>query len=297
MPDASIQTDPIEMQTQTAATHTRRELTDSTKKKYVQAVKRLTDAKLNLHKPDEVMGWMKEKELGESAMKVYLSALKYHFSVENMEFPKKYQKEIDRLYHRQNEREEDQELTKKQVENFVKYEDLLKVQRALAAIPDKSEFQWRKYLIASLYTLNAPIRADYGEMVVSGRADPRNTQNQLIWSSKPVFVLREYKTKDAFGVVKIPVSKELQNVIGEWFEHYGGTPKWLLGAKVSPNALLGEIAATFSSTGKHVGVNLLRHAYIVHHYPSLKTIKQKEDLARRMLHSRDRQELYNSQNV
>ena len=293
MPEAAAETD---------AQHTRKPLSELTKKKYTQAIKRVTDAVIDIENPDEVLEWMKTanadgQPLGESAQKVYLSALKYHFSMINKPFPKKYQEAIDKFLIRMVAKEEEQMLSPSQVTNFVPYEQLLKVQQDLGAIPDKTEYQWKKYLIASLYTLNAPIRADYGDMRVVRRSDPRSLSNQLVWTLKPYFLLREYKTKEAYGTVRIDVSPELKTVIQGWFEHLGKRPRFLLGSKISPNVLLTEIVDAFKKTGKNIGINLLRHAYIKHHFPALKTIKQKEELARRMLHSRDRQEQYNSQNV
>jgi len=298
MPDASTQANlPYPMDQQTDAQHTRRPISDITKKKYEQAIKRL-DA-LDLDDTDEVMGWFKEKELGESAIKTYLSALKYHFSVENKTFPKAYQREIDRLYGRQNDRDTDQNLTEKQVENYVPYTKLREVQQYYADLPDKTDNQWMKYLLSSLYTLNAPVRADYGDMKVFGRRDARRTTgNELVWTDKPAFIFRDYKTSATYGTVEIPVSKELRVVIADWFKHLGDVPKYLLGAAVTPGKLSTELANAFGRTGKFVGVNLLRHAYIQHHLPPIATnTKKREELAGRMLHSVDRQQAYFSQNV
>ena len=300
MPDASTQANlPYPMEQQTDAQHTRRPLADSTKKKYEQAIVRLTDANLDPDDTEAVMLWFGEKQLGESAIKTYLSALKYQFSVENKTFPKAYQREIDRLYGRQNDRETDQKLTDKQVENYVPYNKLREVQQYYADLPDKTENQWNKYVLTSLYTLNAPVRADYGEMRVFGRRDVRRTTgNELIWSGKPAFIFREYKTKETYGTVEIPVSKELRVVLSDWFRHIGSTPKYLLGTAITPNKLSTDLANAFSRTGKFVGVNLLRHAYIQHHLPAIATNTAKRtELAGRMLHSVDRQQAYYSQNV
>jgi len=323
MPDASTQTDPADLRraaklakkyqptasttempgtsTQTDTSHTRRELSDITKKKYEQAIQRLVDADLDLKDPKEVMDWFHEREkpLGESAIKVYLSALKYHFSKENIEFPAAYQKEIDRLYGRQNDRDTDQKLTDKQVENYIPFPELMAIQRYYADLPDKTENQWMKYMLTSLYTLNAPVRADYGEMKVFGRSDSRRTGgNELIWSGNPYFIFREYKTSASYGTVIIKVSKELRVVIDQYFKHLGETPKYLLGRAITPNHLSTELANAFSRTGKFVGVNLLRHAYIQHHLPAIATNTAKRaELAGRMLHSVERQQAYFSQNV
>jgi hypothetical protein len=273
-----------------------RELSEQTKKKYELAIARLEKAKLDLLKPKPVLAWIREQG-GESAQKVYLSAIKWKVGAKD--YPIEYQDAMKVFFTNQVAHEKKQVLSERQVSNFVEYPDLLKVQRNLAK-KDKSDKDWERYLIASLYTLNAPLRADYGDVKVYGREDKRrSTGNELIWrKKKPVFIMREYKTSKAHGAVKIAVSKELAKVIGEWFNHLGATPTYLLGAdSITPNALLVKIADAFAETGKQVGIDILRHSYIVYYYPSLKSIEQKEELAGRMLHTKERQELYNSQNV
>jgi hypothetical protein len=42
-----------------------------------------------------------------------------------------------------------------------------------------------------------------------------------------------------------------------------------------------------------VGVSLIRHSFITHIFPTLKTIAEKQIVAERMLHSRELQERYN----
>jgi len=284
MPDASTQTED----------KPRRPVGDSTKKKYDQAIKRIADAKLDLGDTDKVIEWIKSKG-GDSAQKVYYSAIKDHLG---SKFPKVYQDEIDRLYGLQNKKDKTQELSEKQVENFVPYEKLLEVQKRLADKENKSDKEWRNYLVASLYTLQPPVRADYGEVKVYKKRGAREG-NELIYGQKGAayFVFRNYKTSKTYGTVEVRVSADLHRVLDQWFAHLGKTPKYLFGRSIDSNDLLLEIQSAFHTTQKKIGINLLRHAYIKHHYPGLTTIKQKEDLAAMMLHSKEKQEQYNSQNV
>jgi len=271
----------------------------TTQQKYTQAIDRLKAADLDLDDTKAVLNWFAEKKLGGSAMKTYLSAIKNYFKGQEKKFPPAYQDEINRLYSHQNERDKEQKLTPKQEQNFATYPELREAQRRLADMEGKTQQQWIHYVLASLYTLNAPVRADYGDMKVFGRRDARRTTgNELIWSGKPTFIFREYKTSKKYGTVEIPVSKELRAVLTEWFAHLGSTPKYLLGSAISPNHLSTQLTNAFISTGKSVAVNLLRHAYIQYHLPSIATHTiKREDLARRMLHSTDRQQAYFTQNV
>lgn len=273
-----------------------RELGALTKSKYEGAIRRLKQANLDLLDTKAVLEWIK-KQGGESAQKTYLSAIKWEVGAKK--YPEEYQETMKGFFANQTVQEKKQVLSAQLSPNFVPYADLMKVQRDLAA-KDKSEKDWQRYLITSLYTLNAPLRADYGAVRIYGREDKRrSTGNELIWrKKKPIFIMRQYKTSKAHGEVKIPVSKGLAKVIADWFNHLGATPTYLFGEdSITPDALLGRITDAFTATGKHVGIDILRHSYIKHHFDSLKTIEQKEELAGRMLHTAKRQELYNSQNV
>jgi hypothetical protein len=294
MPDASTQTEEN-------LASTRRTLSDASKKKYDLAIQRIKDAKLNIEtQPKEVIAWIKTKG-ARSAQVVYYSAIKYEVGKLDKPFPvpREYQEELDRLSGLVKEGQKNQELSEKQVSNFVPYTDLLAVQQRLGAKEDKSDADWKDYLIASLYTLTPPVRADYGDVKIVKKRSTTRTGNELIWGQKDgdYFVFREYKTKGTYGTVEIRVPPALHDVIDGWFTHLGKTPSTLLGRAVTPNDLLNYINHAFRSTKKIIGVNLLRHAYIKHHFPQLTTIKQKEELAMKMLHSKDKQEEYNSQNV
>lgn len=264
---------------------------ESTLKQYAMRMAILKkDGIKPIENPQSLLSWLDTKAIGNSAQKVYLSAVKNS----NPEaFPKALQDKLNELYTAQNKQDMEQKLTEKQEKNFLKWEDLMAVQKTLAE-KSKGALSWKQFLVVSLYTLNAPVRADYGEMEVFTKRNKKRLGNELIWNKKPVFVFRVYKTAKTYGTVEIPVSKPLQEVIKGWFEHLGGVPKYLLGDNSSnSNTFASYVASTFRQyTGKEVGVSLIRHAYITAQFPNLKTIKQKEALARKMLHSRDLQEKY-----
>lgn len=266
---------------------------DSTLKQYKFRIAKLKNNDIDfINSPDSLFKWFEKNELSPSSQKVYLSAVKNN---DPNTFPKVLQDKLNELYNSQNRNDSNQKLTDNQQLNFVKWNELVDIQKKLEAKVDKTDTEWKQYLVVSLYTLNAPVRADYGEMEIHKRYDNLRSGNELIWGGlKPVFVFRNYKTAKTYGDVKIEVSRELQNVIKKWFIHLGEVPKYLLGNIPSNSNTFGiYVSETFKKyTGKTVGVSLLRHSYITHIYPSLKTIKQKEALAIKMLHSRDLQEKY-----
>jgi hypothetical protein len=201
----------------------------------------------------------------------------------------------------QKAKDDEQMLSEKQVENFVTYEELLKQQQRLGAKEDKSERDWKDYVVASLYTLNPPVRADYGDMRIFKIRPGRKarTGNELIWGKKkPYFIFRDYKTSATYGAVEVPVSPGLYEVLTSWFAYVGKVPKYLLGRAIEAHDLLNYVERAFKPTGKRIGIDLLRHAYIHAHLPAISTdIKAKQVLAKQMLHSVDRQAHYFPKNV
>lgn len=285
-----------EVETQTEARFTRKPIAESSKKKYEQAIARLKN--VNLQKPEEFFNYVKEKELGESFEKLNLSAIKWYLSKENMDFPDAYQKRMDELYNKQNDKDLDQNLSEKLKAKFVSFDKLVEVQKELEEKKDKTDKQWLDYVITSLYTLNPPIRNNYGEMKVFKRRDTRRKGNELVWRNKnPIIVMRDYKNAGSNGPVELPISKSLQKVLAEWFNHLKVLPSHILGAKYSDSQATKLIAGAFGK-GKFIGIDNLRHAYIQHHLPPIATdTRARKNLADRMLHSVERQQAYFSQNL
>lgn len=263
----------------------------STLAQYKMRLDILARDKVNPYDAKALFGWFDRRGHGASSQKLYLSAIKNS----NPEtFPKVLQDKLNELYSAQTKKEMTQTLSEKQQTNFVKWPELMAVQKRLAEMETRTPAQWKEYLIVSLYTLTPPVRADYGEMEVHTRRDKTRTGNELIWNSKPVFVFRQYKTAKTYGVVELPIPKPLQSVIQDWFNHLGHVPTFLLGEQgTSSNTFAVSVANIFERlTGKKIGVSLLRHSFITHTFPSLKTLKQKQAIATKMLHSRDLQEKY-----
>lgn len=262
---------------------------EATLKQYTMRMEKLRKDKVQYNILADLLKWFEKEGLGASSQKVYLSAIK-HSNPDG--FPKPLQEKLNELYTEQNKRDSQQVLTEKQQEKFVKWTDIAKLQKDFGE--PSSSAKWKQYLIVSLYTLNPPVRADYGEMSVHSKYDKKRTGNELIWNKSPAFIFRDYKTAKTYGEVKIPVSKPLQKVITGWFEHLGGVPEYLLGKTASsPNTFAVYVASTFKQLlGKELGVSMLRHSYITHMFPKLKSIAQKQLLARKMLHSKDLQEKY-----
>ena len=223
------------------------------------------------------------KTLSESTQKGYLSAVKY--ALQKDEVPGIIQNRINELYKNQNKRDEEQKPTEKQEENLVPWNDIAEKAKLYEGSDDDK-------LIAALYTLQAPVRADYGQMAVHIETVGKEGNELVIKGRKTsYFMFRDYKTSSTYGNVKVPVSPELFDVL---IADGVAERNTLLRFPRTPERLADRVRTIFSKvTGKNVGIDILRHSYIMQHFPKMTTLPQKNELARRMLHSRDRQEKYN----
>lgn len=269
----------------------KKEISESSKKKYNQAIDRLEHAGLKIGDVSAVMKHLKELAIGDSTFKTYLSAIKFKMTERGEEFPKEYSDKIRELMGGIIQKELKQELSDKQVEQFVPYKELVHVAKELPMGVEK--------VLASLYTLTPPLRNNFGSMRVVNRINSKVPGNLLVMNkSSATFIMRNYKTSSSFGDVRIPLTQKAFAVVRDWFKHLGGQPEFLLGKEMSEGMVGRHIEEAFKSTEKKVGINILRHAYIMEHLPAIATdLTQRKNLADKMLHSIDRQGRYFAMNV
>jgi hypothetical protein len=280
-----------------------RVLSDLTLKQYSQ--------RLALLQKDDVpfelaplLNYFRTRDLGGSTQKLYLSAIKHSMGEA---FPEDLQKLLTELYVKQNDKEMEQKLSAKQVNDFVDHQLMDGLVVELVNKEGKTEQEWQDLMLLALYTLNAPVRADYGSMKIHSRAQVPSTKeknrykgNFMIWrKDNPAFVFQDYKTSATYGRVTIPLRRRLINVMRDYLGHFE-TPQTELFPGWDAARLSAEVINATRRRlrdGRAPGISLLRHSYIVHFWSSLETIADKEELAARMMHSRDQQEKYRSLNV
>lgn len=266
----------------------------STQKQYDARIRILNDAGFTdfLKNPDKVVDFINGQSDKFSTRKVYLSAVLSTIT-DKTKTPMVYRDALKAFFKEQTEKAESNELTEDQKKNEMDWDSILDVQKALAADDDRNAPMWKAYVAVSLYTLNDPVRANYGDMTVQ-HLRPSGVGNELVWGGpKPHFIFRDYKTSDTYGDTVVPVSPALKKVLEEWFEHLGKIPEYILDVKYSNIVLSNYIRDVFKRiTGKPVGVNLLRHARITKFLSAPKKGKAKKDLAEKMMHSRSTQDTY-----
>ena len=272
----------------------RREPRETTKRTYAQAIERLRRAGLDILDTTAVLKHLDDLAIGKSAYNMYLCAIVHTLAEDNnTPVPEEYMKKMRELRKGILVAQNGQELSDKQRDQYVPHKQLVKIAKELPMGVEK--------VLASLYTLTPPLRNNFGDMRVVNvlRKNSKVTGNVLVMNrDKARFVMRDYKNSGTMGTRIIPVSKEAFRVIRDWFAHLGGQPEFLLGNEMSVFSVARRIEKAFESTGKKVGINILRHAYIKEHLPPIAlNIVMKQNLADRMLHTVQKQNEYYSLNV
>lgn len=259
-------------------------MTESTLKAYAGIIKRLEKAQVNPLSVESVLEYFDGRSL--TTKKQVLSAIKKTYPEK---FPEEFQKLLTELYLEQNENEKKQTLTEKQKTQYLTWKQITDAKDKTEGATDLEN------TLYALYTLHAPVRADYGDFLVVKRGNTSHKGNYIVWNKNPYFVFQSYKTQSTYGKVIIYLTKELTKAITDWFNTFPTTPKYLLGNEViEPKALSKLIQDLFEKrTGTRTGISLLRHAYISNQFNNKKmSIVEREAIAKKMLHSIETQEKY-----
>lgn len=227
-------------------------------------------------------------------------------------------KKFDDLKSACNAEAKQQNLTPNQMLNYMSYTDLLTLyNKATGQVDLGKEYndELLYYTLVCLYVVQPPVRADYWNMefvqlfdaYLEGQEDkmkaahwivkcPDRTKNYcIVCPTESYFVFQNYKTASTYGI---------QTVKAEWavnhlLRHLAINLKQeTVVPLATPNALVKAVKKAFAYFGgKEITIGLLRHSYIMEFYKKNPTILQKEELAKKMLHSRNIQEYYRSEDV
>ena len=256
---------------------------DSSLKAYMISLK-----KLNKNKEIENLNFLKDskdifdtiKTLALSTRRAYLTAVIVVIQAfKKEEFDsvlKTYKEELQKLNNEYNEFINKNEKTMKQDKNWVSLKALHKVRNFYKKDLDEKGILKKdvlsrnqldliqKYLVSALYTLQPPIRLDYGNMkIIQNEKEDDGKRNFLLVKgrNKKTFIFNDFKNKKSMGTKKIEVNKKLNSIINIWLKH-NKTDNFLINSKgemMNENALSKYIKKTFKPTGKDIGLNLIRH--------------------------------------
>jgi hypothetical protein len=163
-------------------------------------------------------------------------------------------------------------------------------------------------VVASLYILQPPIRADYANMRVflSAEEVPADFRGNHFVLDPPMFVLYDYKNakhRDAKRKPLVnPVGEELRDILADWLTV--NPTEWLLVTRIgksetcgfrpmTENGLSVRVRSIFKRwTGVAASINTLRHAFASHLRDTGASAEEKKAVAAAMCHHPNTSEAY-----
>lgn len=255
-----------------------------------------------------VLKYLAEKYPNANSRRTYLSAViwycknsKTEYDVSNLETYNKASEELRPIADKQTS---SQKLSEKRSENYVEWEDvfaaLLKANKDFTT----AELSLADFTLMALYVYQDPVRLDYAGMgLINGNGKDGNmnlTKEQLLkWGGNyavikdsagdSYFIFNDYKTSTCYGQQIIAMDLRIKGLLTLLYDT--GKRCVYSGERADLSRKIIELWTKY--TGKKLSVSLIRHSYIAYAYKKNPSIEFKKELAKRMLHSVDVQELYN----
>ena len=269
---------------------------------YDRAIKQVLNGKEMTHllNHSTVIEWIEAQDKSKNSKKIYyiaiVSRLKTLGDKSFDEALKAYKAKMDSYNAEQKLIAQKQELSEVEVAKWVDWGQVLIARETYRQlVRDVMSFQ--DYLIMCLYTMQAPVRADYAFMrIVDSEPQDVSGNYLMLLSKRAEFIINEYKTAHKYGAQRIPVTKELFKVLKEWVE-LAGNPEYLLvdkrGSPMKENVLSATVIRIMKeATGKPAGISTLRHSYITHMRRGEKPLMIQNAVASAMMHSISMSQLY-----
>ena len=264
---------------------------EKTKKLYETCLARMKTEGLDVFSHSAVIAWLDALKLSNSSKKSYLAAA---LSVvqKDTELYNIYGKKMKSYSVAIKEVEQEQKTNPKQEEKWLSWDEIVAaVEKAKPETPDF--FALQDWVMLCLYTkMEAPLRADFAPMGVVSALD-FNDEEKGNWlkidDTKAVIVLNEYKSFKKWGRQSFDVPEPLYHILWEWTQVHNPSG-WLLvkenGEPYDEGNLSQRVIRVMTRlTGKECGISMIRHAFQTLMDKGEKSIKDKERLARLMLHT------------
>lgn len=193
--------------------------------------------------------------------------------------------------------------SQKQEENWLSWNEIKTVwsnlKKQVAPLFSKermttSEFQQlQDFVILSVYTLIKPRRIqDYTELKIKNVDKSDTGKDNYI--DKKQFVFRTYKTAKTYNEQRVDIPPSLKTILNKWirinpFEYLFVDVN---GNQLSQPQLTLRLNRIFSSTGRKVSANILRHSYLSELLKDMPALSKLDAIAREMGHDFNQQILY-----
>jgi hypothetical protein len=282
------------------------EKSESTIKKYKMCLRKMDKQNIEYEKSENIeeiikkiknIKNIKSERVCDNSVNIYLSSLLWFYSEKNIgdtECEKKIREEIKKIKEKREESYSKNELSKKEKDVYLEWEEIIKCYNLLYNERNKNMMSMKKCVTIGLYVLFPPRRVmDYSKMIVKENSEDLSDNENYYVMNPPLFIFNIFKTKNTCEKI-FDVPEELKKLLNEYIKKYDLIGKSLL--DISDNELSIKIKKIMKNlSGKNASVNTFRHSYISYMQKNgkINTTKQKKILASMMGHNhRTQQEIY-----
>lgn len=256
---------------------------------------------------DKVMKTIDDEPLNTRKNRLIAIVVALKATEANKDLIEKYTKEMTDLAEQSDNRDKEQKLTDKQRDNWVEYDELIKLTEKMfdrineQGLLKKDKLTRKEYTLFQDYImlrtyLTFTWRNDFAEMgVISSEKDDNDKDNFLLLKNgtPDKFILNQYKTDRKYGKKSVDIPEKLAKVIKKFlkFNKSGYFLTLQDGIRaMTPNGITKAFNRLFQNElGKTISTSLLRHIVISHMRANDPTIKEQErkeqEIEDRFMHS------------
>ena len=231
----------------------------------------------------------------------------------NPKLVEKYTKEMIELANQSNENYRRQEKTEKQKENWVNYEDLVRLANEMLgrlkkhSILSKEELTRAEYNLLQEYIvlrfyLSFPLRNDLADVrIISDKSEDDKKDNFLLVDGENIsLILNDYKTAKTFGPQEYNIDKKFSKIIRIFLKHNKSgffITKSNRTEAITPNGITKLLNRLFKrELDKTISTSMIRHITASHDRKNDKTLAElellKKKVEKKYLHSDSTNQLY-----
>ena len=252
---------------------------------------------VNQHGEKTLAEWedlLKKKAL--STRQVYLYCLWEYYKSKGVEKPE-FSKRSMELREVRDQAMKEQKTSEKQKENWLSWEDVLRVREKVKEQADVNYIKNLNYLAVCLYTMMPPLRLDWASAMIHDAETPVPAAGNVLDIRGKTFHLRDYKTAKAHGPQALQVPEALMTIIQASLKKF--PRKALLGAvrsldtPITQSCLSHHLRSIFKAhSGRAVSVHILRRSWVSHEMKGQPSLTEQEKRAKAMGHTWAIHQLY-----
>lgn len=248
---------------------------------------RTMDPPIDFANPADTIAKLHASGKSPSTVKSYISAILYSIG-KTAEGADAYRAEIKRIADELKAISEKQELTETEKSKYMAWPDIVK---ASETILSNSAITEMDKLLCAFYTMIPPVRNDYARLTLYKKVPKIDVGNYAVVKKKDAYIkINEHKTAKSSGALTLPIPPALYKRLQTFML---ANPAVTTLFDYDEKELSRHIIRLFqNTTGKAVGVNVLRHSFITHEFAGEKALLEKKDIAKSMAHSIASQQLY-----